>query len=100
MAINKKIKMSKVIKILGTGCPSCISTEKVVATVVAQLGIEATIEKVTDIMEIMNYNVMSTPAIVINEKVVFKGKVPTAEEVKLLLEEKPCCSSSSNSSCC
>lgn len=92
--------MSKVIKILGTGCPSCVSTEKVVVTVVQQLGIEATIVKVTDIMEIMNYDVMSTPAIVIDEKVVFKGKVPTAEEVKLLLEEKPCCSSSSDSSCC
>ncbi len=92
--------MSKVIKILGTGCPSCVSTEKVVASVVGQLGVEATIVKVTDIMEIMNYNVMSTPAIVIDEKVVFKGKVPTEEEVKLLLEEKPCCSSADNSSCC
>ena len=63
----------KVIKVLGTGCPSCVSTEKVVAEVVNQLNIEAKIEKVTDIMEIMAYDVMSTPAIVINEVVVFKG---------------------------
>jgi small redox-active disulfide protein 2 len=90
----------KIIKVLGTGCPSCISTEKVIKEVVNQLNIEAKIEKVTDIMEIMAYDVMSTPAIVINEVVVFKGKVPSVDEVKAFLNDTPCCSSSAGSSCC
>ena len=82
----------KTIKILGTGCPSCISTENVVAAVVKELNIEAKIVKVTEIMDIMMYDVMSTPAIVIDEKVVFKGKVPSKEEVKqLLVTENSCC---------
>ena len=90
----------KVIKVLGTGCPSCVSTEKVVAEVVNQLNIEAKIEKVTDIMEIMAYDVMSTPAIVINEVVVFKRKVPSVDEVKALLNDAPCCSSDEKGTGC
>jgi small redox-active disulfide protein 2 len=90
----------KIIKVLGTGCPSCVSTEKVITEVVNQLNIEAKIEKVTDIMEIMAYDVMSTPAIVINEVVVFKGKVPSVDEVKAVLNDTPWCSSSAGSSCC
>ncbi len=77
--------MMKIIKILGTGCPSCINTEKIVATAVEETSTEAVLVKVTDIQEIMMYDILSTPAIVIDEKVVFKGKVPTKEEVKALL---------------
>ncbi|WP_111706772.1 thioredoxin family protein [Lutibacter citreus] len=95
----------KVIKILGTGCPSCISAEKVVTEVVNELNIEAKIVKVTEIMDIMAYDVMSTPAIVIDNKVMIKGKVPSKEEMKALLVDNfannACCSiEESSDSCC
>ena len=95
----------KIIKILGTGCPSCVSAEKVVAEVVNELNIEAKIIKVTEIMDIMMYDVMRTPAIVIDEKVVIKGKVPSKEEMKALLVDNfannACCSDeSTDPSCC
>jgi small redox-active disulfide protein 2 len=73
------------IKILGTGCPKCKTLEKLTREVVEQNGIEATISKVEDIMEIMNYGVMSTPALVVNGKVEIKGRVPSAEEIKQVL---------------
>jgi small redox-active disulfide protein 2 len=69
------------IKILGTGCPKCKSLEKLAREVVEQNHISATISKVEDIMDIMNYGVMSTPAIVIDEKVVMKGRVPSSQEL-------------------
>ena len=95
----------KIIKILGTGCPSCIKTEKIVAEVVNELGIDAKILKVTDIVDIMMYDVMSTPAIVVDEKVVFKGKVPSKNEATALLVDNfannACCSDESiDDSCC
>ena len=75
----------KTIKILGTGCPSCVNTEKIVRAAVEETGTDAVIVKVTDIQEIMTYDILVTPAIVIDEKVVFKGKVPTKGEVKAYL---------------
>lgn len=95
----------KVIKILGTGCPSCVSTEKVVTEVVNELNISAKIEKVTEIMDIMQYDVMSTPAVVVDGKVVLKGKVPSKDEVKAVLADNfannACCSDEeTGSSCC
>lgn len=95
----------KVIKILGTGCPSCVSTEKIVTEVVNELNIEARIEKITEIMDIMQYDVMSTPAIVVDGKVMIKGKVPSKDEVKALLvdnfSDNACCSDEdTGSSCC
>ncbi len=75
----------KSIKILGTGCPKCRQTEAVVRQAVDELGVEATIEKVEDIMQIMAYNVLSTPAVVIDEEVKIKGRVPAAGEIKSLL---------------
>ena len=77
----------KTIKVLGTGCPSCISAEKVVADVVKELNIEAKIIKVTEILDIMMYDVMRTPAIVIDEKVVITGRIPNKNEMKALLVE-------------
>jgi small redox-active disulfide protein 2 len=75
----------KTIKILGTGCSKCKQTEAVVRDVLARTGIEATIEKVEDLQAIMAYNVMTTPAIVIDDNIVFKGRVPTESEMQSLL---------------
>lgn len=77
--------MSKVIKILGTGCPKCQSMTGVVTEVVSENNIDATIEKVEDIMEIMKFNVMTTPALVIDNTVTIKGRVPSKKEVLELL---------------
>jgi small redox-active disulfide protein 2 len=73
------------IKILGPGCPKCKTLEKITRQAVDELGIEATIEKVEDIVKIMAYNVMHTPVLVINEKVVLKGVVPGVSQVKEIL---------------
>jgi small redox-active disulfide protein 2 len=77
--------MNMEIKILGTGCAKCKTLEKLTREVVAQNGIQATITKVEDITEIMKYHIMATPALVINEKVEIKGRVPSASEIKQLL---------------
>ena len=73
------------IKILGTGCSKCKTLEKLTRDVVSKNGIDATITKVEDIMEIMKYNIMTTPALVIDGRVVTKGIIPSAEEIKQLL---------------
>ena len=73
------------IKILGPGCPKCKTLDKLTREVVEKNGINATITKVEDIMEIMKYVVMSTPALVVDEKVVVKGRVPSQDEIKQLL---------------
>ncbi len=70
------------IKILGTGCAKCKTTQAVVEKVVAQAGIEAKIVKVEDIMEIMKYNIIATPAVVIDGVVKIKGRVPSEAEVR------------------
>ena len=73
------------IQILGTGCPKCKSLERATREVVAQNNIEATITKVEDIMEIMKFNIMTTPALVVDGKVIVKGRVPSMDELKELL---------------
>jgi small redox-active disulfide protein 2 len=73
------------IKILGTGCPKCKTLEKLTRDVVEKNGIDATVSKVEDIMEIMKYGVMTTPALVVNGKVEIKGRVPSADEIKQVL---------------
>jgi small redox-active disulfide protein 2 len=73
------------IKILGPGCAKCKTLDKLTREVVEKNGIVASITKVEDIMEIMKYGVMSTPAMVIDEKVVVKGRVPSADEIKQLI---------------
>ena len=69
------------IKILGTGCAKCKTTIAVVEKVVAQAGIDAKIIKVEDIMEIMQFNVIATPAVVVNGVSKIKGRVPSEAEV-------------------
>lgn len=76
----------KKIKILGTGCPKCKQTTALVEEVVKETGVDATVEKVEDIMEIMKYNIMSTPAVVIDEKVTIKGRIPSKTELAQLLK--------------
>jgi len=73
------------IKILGTGCPKCKTLEKLTREVVEQNGIDATVTKVEDIYQIMKYGVMTTPALVVNEKVEIKGRIPSADEIKQIL---------------
>lgn len=73
------------IKVLGTGCDKCKSLEKVTRQVVNELNLDATVTKVEDIMEIMALGVMTTPALVVDGKVVLKGRVPSVNEVKQLL---------------
>ena len=75
------------IKILGTGCPKCKALEKMTREVVEQNGINATITKVEDIVDIMKYNILSTPALVVNEKVVIRGRIPSADEIKQVLSK-------------
>ena len=73
------------IKVLGTGCARCKSLEKITRKAVEELNLDATVEKVEDIQKIMEYAVMRTPALVINEKVVMSGQVPKVSEIKELL---------------
>lgn len=76
------------IKVLGPGCPKCKTLSKLVQEVVAEMQIDAQVSKIEDIMEIMQYKVMSTPALVINGKVVLKGVLPGREEVIRLIEKE------------
>ena len=75
----------KEIKVLGTGCSKCTTLYDNVMSAVAELGIDATVEKEQDIMKIMEYNVMSVPALVVDSNVLSTGKVLTIQDVKKLL---------------
>jgi len=75
------------IKILGSGCPKCKTLEKMTRELVEQNGISANISKVEDIMDIMKYGVMATPALVVNEKVEIKGRIPSSDEIKTVLSK-------------
>ena len=74
------------IKILGTGCPNCKFLEANTKKALEELNKKAEVEKITDIAKIMGYSVMSTPALVVDEKVVSYGKVLSSEEIKKLLK--------------
>ena len=73
------------IKILGSGCPKCKKLEQSASKAVEELGLDATITKVEDIMEIMNYGIATTPAMVVDGKVVLKGRTASVEEIKKML---------------
>ncbi|MCD6596563.1 MAG: TM0996/MTH895 family glutaredoxin-like protein [Bacteroidales bacterium] len=73
------------IKILGTGCPNCKTLENRVRKVITRNNIDARITKVEDIVDIMAYNVMATPALVIDEEVIVKGRVPSETELLRIL---------------
>jgi small redox-active disulfide protein 2 len=74
-----------IIKVLGPGCANCMKLERVTREALDALGQGATIEKIEDYPTIMGYGVMSTPALVIDDKVVLSGRVPSPAEVRELL---------------
>jgi small redox-active disulfide protein 2 len=69
------------IKILGTGCPNCDKLEQEIKKATQDLDVEAEFEKVTDFQKIMDYDVLSTPGLVINDKVVSSGRIPSQDEL-------------------
>jgi small redox-active disulfide protein 2 len=73
------------VKILGPGCKNCQNLEARTRTALAQLGLDASVEKVTDYAAIAGYGVMKTPGLVVDDAVVVSGRVPTAEEIAGLL---------------
>jgi small redox-active disulfide protein 2 len=75
------------IRVLGPGCPKCKQLDKLVREVIEENLIDASVTKVEDIVEIMNYGIMTTPAMVINGKVVIKGIVPSKEEILKKIKE-------------
>lgn len=70
------------IKVLGPGCAKCHQTEKIVREAIAESGVDASVDKVTDTMEIAGYGVFGTPAVVIDGEVKSVGKIPKKEDVK------------------
>lgn len=74
------------IKILGPGCPNCMTLERVTRQVLDAMGVEVEIEKVEDYAAIVGYGVMSTPGLVVNGNVLFVGRVPTPTKLREILE--------------
>lgn len=73
------------IKVLGPGCVKCKTTYNVIEKVIKENNLDVKLTKVDDIMEMMNYNIMTTPAVVVDEVVKMKWQVPTESDVKKLL---------------
>jgi len=76
------------IKVLGSGCARCNQLERDVINVLAEMDVAADVEKVQDIQKIMSYNIMSTPALIINGKVKTTGRVPRIAELKKFISEE------------
>lgn len=77
-----------IIKILGTGCSKCQALEKETINALAELNVDADVQKITKMDEIMQYDVMMTPALIINEKVKAAGKVLKPEEIQELIKQE------------
>ncbi|ABI71576.1 thioredoxin family protein [Shewanella frigidimarina] len=73
----------KIIKVLGSGCKKCLETAELAQAIADEKGVAIKIEKVTDMAQIMAYDVMSTPAVVVDEKVVHKGSKPTKDQMAM-----------------
>ena len=78
--------MSKQIKVLGTGCPKCKTTYNNVLEALKQLGMEANVTKIEDIEEMMKYNVLTTPVLMIDDVMKIKGRIAQIDEIKELLK--------------
>lgn len=74
-----------VIKVLGTGCANCKNLEKATLRAVAEMGLDASVIKEADIQKIISYGVMRTPALVLDEKVILSGRVPSVNELKEII---------------
>jgi len=93
----------KDIKVLGTGCANCKTTLKLIDEVAKAQGVEVELEKVEDMQAIMSYGVMSTPGVVVDDKLVHAGGIPGRDAIAGWLSETasdPCCSDSSQSDGC
>jgi small redox-active disulfide protein 2 len=77
--------MNMEVKILGTGCPNCKRVEKRARETLAEMGVEATVTKVTDMADILSYNIPATPGLVIDGNIVSYGQVPTKAEIASLI---------------
>ena len=75
------------IKVLGTGCPKCKALEQAARNAVAEMAVSAAIAKVEDIVNIMGYGIMHTPALVIDGKVAVSGRVPSVAEIKEMISK-------------
>ena len=76
------------IRILGPGCPRCHEVEKRTLDALAELGLAADVQKISDIKKIMEYSIIGTPGLVINGKVKSSGRIPSREEIKRWIEEE------------
>jgi small redox-active disulfide protein 2 len=76
------------IKILGAGCTKCIKLEELARKTVAELNLDADIEKVIDLDKILKYGVFMTPGLVINERVKVSGKIPSPDQIKTWIQEE------------
>ena len=74
-----------VIKVLGTGCSNCKNLEKATVKAVSEMGLDASVIKEEDIQKIVSYGVMRTPALVLDEKVILYGRVPSVNELKEII---------------
>jgi small redox-active disulfide protein 2 len=75
----------KDVKVLGTGCPKCLQLMKQTEQAVQELGLECSVEKVTDIIQITSYGVMMTPALIVDGQIKVTGKVPSIDDLKKML---------------
>lgn len=75
------------IKVLGTGCSRCKALEHITKKALEELGIDAIVEKVEDIQKIMEYGILRTPGLVVNEKVILSGQTPKLKEMKTILSK-------------
>ena len=73
------------VKILGIGCPKCKKLEERVRSIIDANGVDATVEKITEVSDMMKYDIMMTPGLVVNEKLMSSGKIPRDEEILLWL---------------
>jgi len=76
------------IKVLGPGCAKCEATKKLISEVAVEMGVEVKVEAVKDLMKITEYDILSTPGVVIDGKVVSSGKIPTRDEIRNWIQEK------------